>query len=87
LFACTTRQGTTPTSPATTLERRRLRTDRHDHTRTVPEPEPEPLAFLTAEHPLRDKHCGGCSMTPPLKPARSSPSTSTISTYPAAVPS
>ncbi|MGH3784598.1 MAG: tyrosine-type recombinase/integrase, partial [Pseudonocardiaceae bacterium] len=55
LFAYTTRQGTTPTSPATTLERRRLRTDRHDHARTRAIPEPELLAFLTAEHPLRDK--------------------------------
>jgi integrase len=55
LFAYTTRQGATPTSPATTLERRRLRTDRHDHARTRAIPEPELLAFLTAEHPLRDK--------------------------------
>ncbi|MFZ0122244.1 MAG: tyrosine-type recombinase/integrase [Pseudonocardiaceae bacterium] len=55
LFAYTTRQGATPTSPAATLQRRRLRTDRHDHARTRAIPEPELLAFLTATHPLRDK--------------------------------
>jgi site-specific recombinase XerD len=55
LFAYTTRQGATPTSPAATLQRRRLRTDRHDHARTRAIPEPELLAFLTAKHPLRDK--------------------------------
>jgi site-specific recombinase XerD len=55
LFAYTTRQGATPTSPAATLQRRRLRTGRHDHARTRAIPEPELIAFLTAKHPLRDK--------------------------------
>ena len=55
LFACTTRQGWTPVSPAAGLERRRLRTGRADHARTRAVPEAELLPFLTADHPLRDK--------------------------------
>jgi len=55
LFAYTTRQGWTPTSPAVGLERRQLRTGRTDHARTRAVPEAELLAFLTAAHPLRDK--------------------------------
>jgi site-specific recombinase XerD len=55
LFAYTTRQGWTTTSPTAALERRRLRGDRHTHARTRAIPEPELLTFLTATHPLRDK--------------------------------
>ena len=53
--AYTTRQGWTPVSPAVGLERRQLRTGRADHARTRAVPEAELLAFLTADHPLRDK--------------------------------
>ena len=55
LFAYTTRQGATPASPAAGLERRRLRSGPADHARTRAIPETELLAFLTAEHPVRDK--------------------------------
>ena len=55
LFAYTTRQGWTPVSPAAGLERRRLRTGRADHARTRAVPEAELLAFLAADHPVRDK--------------------------------
>ena len=55
LFTHTTRQGWTPTSPAAGLERRRARTGRTDHARTRAVPEAELPAFLTADHPLRDK--------------------------------
>ena len=55
LFAYTTRQGWTPTSPAVGLERRRQRLDRQAHARSRAIPADELLAFLTAKHPLRDK--------------------------------
>ena len=55
LFAYTTRQGWTPTSPATGLERRRPRSDRAAHARARAIPAPELLAFLDADHPLREK--------------------------------
>lgn len=54
-FAYTTRQGWTPVSPATGLERRRLTVDRDAHARTRAIPADELLTFLGAEHPLRDK--------------------------------
>lgn len=54
-FTYTTRQGWTATSPAAGLERRHPRTDREAHARTRAIPQPELLAFLAAEHPLRDK--------------------------------
>src|SRR5664279_155165 len=55
LFAYTTRQGWTPTSPATGLERRRPRSDRAAHARARAIPAAELLAFLDADHPLREK--------------------------------
>ena len=55
LFAYTTRQGWTPNSPAAGLERRRLRSGPRDHARTRAIPEAELLAFLAADHPVRDK--------------------------------
>jgi len=55
LFAYTTRQGWTPTSPATGLERRRPRSDRAAHARARAIPAPELLAFLDADHPVREK--------------------------------
>ena len=55
LFAYTTRQGWTPISPAAGLERRRLRSGPRDHARTRAIPEAKLLAFLTADHPVRDK--------------------------------
>lgn len=54
-FAYTTRQGWTATSPAAGLERRHLRGDREDLDRTRAIGEDELLAFLGADHPLRDK--------------------------------
>ena len=44
LFAYTTRQGRTPTSPAVGLERRQLRTGRADHAR-APGPYPRPSCW------------------------------------------
>jgi len=55
LFAYTTRQGWTPTSPATGLERRRPRSDRATPARARAIPAAELLAFLDADHPLREK--------------------------------
>jgi hypothetical protein len=55
LFAYTTRQGWTPTSPATGLERRRPRSDRAAHARARAIRAAELLAFLDADHPLREK--------------------------------
>src|SRR5450759_1986750 len=55
LFAYTTRQGWTPTSPATGLERRRPRSDRAAHARARAIPAAELLAFLDADHPLRER--------------------------------
>src|SRR5664280_2682011 len=55
LFAYTTRQGWTPVSAAAGLERRRLRSGPRDHARTRAIPEAELLAFLAADHPVRDK--------------------------------
>jgi hypothetical protein len=55
LFAYTTRQGWTSTSPATGLERRRPRSDRAAHARARAIPAPELLAFLDADHPVREK--------------------------------
>ena len=54
-FAYTTRQGWTPASPASALERRRLRSDREAHDRTRAIPGDELLSFLGASHPLREK--------------------------------
>jgi site-specific recombinase XerC len=54
-FAYTTRQGWTVTSAAAGLERRHLRAGREDHDRTRAIDEDELLAFLGANHPLRDK--------------------------------
>ena len=79
LFAYTTRQGWTPTSPATGLARRRPRSDRAAHARARAIPAPELLAFLDADHPLRDKPCGGSLYEAAARArARSSPSTSPI---------
>jgi len=55
LFAYTTRQGWTPTSPAGGLERRRPRSDRATPARARAIPAAELLAFLDADHPLREK--------------------------------
>jgi hypothetical protein len=55
LFAYTTRQGWTSTSPAGGLERRRPRSDRAAHARARAIPAPELLAFLDADHPVREK--------------------------------
>src|SRR5664280_2356927 len=55
LFAYTTRQGWTPTSPATGLERRRPRSDRAARARARAIPAAELLVFLDADHPLREK--------------------------------
>jgi site-specific recombinase XerD len=55
LFAYTTRQGWTASSPAVGLERRRHRIDRDADARHRAIPAPELLAFLRAKHPLRDK--------------------------------
>src|SRR5664280_2195886 len=55
LFAYTTRQGWTPTSPATGLERRRPRSDRATPARARAIPAAELLAFLDADHPLLEK--------------------------------
>jgi site-specific recombinase XerD len=55
LFAYTTCQGWTSTSPATGLERRRPRLDRAAHARARAIPAPELLAFLDADHPVREK--------------------------------
>src|SRR5450759_3119338 len=55
LFAYTTCQGWTSTSPATGLERRRPRSDRAAHARARAIPAPELLAFLDADHPVREK--------------------------------
>ena len=55
LFAYTIRQGWTPLSRAAGLERRRLRSGPRDHARTRAIPEAELLAFLAADHPVRDK--------------------------------
>jgi site-specific recombinase XerD len=55
LFAYTTRQGWTPTSPAGGLERRRPRSDRAAPARARAIPQAELLAFLDADHPLREK--------------------------------
>lgn len=54
-FAYTTRQGWTPASPATGLERRRLTIGSDAHVRTRAIGADELAAFLGAEHPLRDK--------------------------------
>jgi integrase len=55
LFAYTTRQGWTPTLPAGGLERRRPRSDRAAPARARAIPAPELLAFLDADHPVREK--------------------------------
>jgi len=54
-FTYTTRQGWTPTSPANGLERRRLTVKRDAHTRTRAIGADELVAFLGADHPVRDK--------------------------------
>ncbi|MGH9067058.1 MAG: tyrosine-type recombinase/integrase [Acidimicrobiales bacterium] len=54
-FSYTTRQGWTPTSPAIGLERRRRTVDREAHARARAIPPDELLAFLGADHRLRDK--------------------------------
>ncbi len=55
LFAYTTRQRWTATSPAAGLERHRLRTDRNSHTRTRAIAAAELHALLDGAHPLREK--------------------------------
>lgn len=54
-FTYTTRQGWTPTSPANGLERRRLTVERDAHARTRAIGADELVAFLGADHPVRDK--------------------------------
>src|SRR5664279_4677367 len=87
LFAYTTCQGWTSTSPATGLERRRPRSDRAAHARARAIPAPELLAFLDTPTTLCGRRpCGGCCTRPPPAPARSSPSTSPIWTRRAGAP-
>jgi len=54
-FAYTSRQGWTPVSPTSGLERRRLRTDQVGHARQRALPEGELRAFLDGGHGLREK--------------------------------
>ena len=55
LFAYTTPQGATPTSPAAGLKTPPPAVKSGDHARTRAIPQTELLTFLTAEHPVRDK--------------------------------